>query len=67
MGFSRQEHWSGVPFPPPGDPPHPESTSMSPPSPALTGGVLPTVPPGKSRGLVGDAKEQESSGAGGTP
>ena len=50
-----------------GIPPHPESTSMSPPSPALTGGVLPTVPPGKSRGLVGDAKEQESSGAGGTP
>ena len=19
MGFSRQEHWSGIPFPPPGD------------------------------------------------
>ena len=23
MGFSRQDYWSGVPFPPPGDPPHP--------------------------------------------
>ena len=23
MGFSRQEHWSGLPFPPPGDLPHP--------------------------------------------
>ena len=23
MGFSRQEHWSGLPFPPPGDPPNP--------------------------------------------
>ena len=23
MGFSRQEHWSGLPCPPPGDPPHP--------------------------------------------
>ena len=24
MGFSRQEHWSGLPFPLPGDLPHPE-------------------------------------------
>ena len=24
MGFSRQEHWSGLPFPPPGDLPDPE-------------------------------------------
>ena len=23
MGFSRQEYWSGLPFPPPGDPPDP--------------------------------------------
>ena len=23
MGFSRQEHWSGLPCPPPGDPPNP--------------------------------------------
>ena len=23
MGFSRQEHWSGLPFPPPGDLPDP--------------------------------------------
>ena len=23
MGFSRQEDWSGLPFPPPGDPPDP--------------------------------------------
>ena len=23
MGFSRQDYWSGVPFPPPGDLPHP--------------------------------------------
>ena len=23
MGFSRQEYWSGVPFPSPGDLPHP--------------------------------------------
>ena len=24
VGFSRQEHWSGLPCPPPGDLPHPE-------------------------------------------
>ena len=24
MGFSRQEYWSGLPFPPPGDLPDPE-------------------------------------------
>ena len=37
MGFSRQEYWSGLPFPPPGDLPHPgiEHTSLM--SPALTG------------------------------
>ena len=23
MGFSRREYWSGLPFPPPGDPPNP--------------------------------------------
>ena len=30
MGFSRQEHWSGLPFPPPGDLPHPGTGSTSP-------------------------------------
>ena len=32
MEFSRQEHWSGLPCPPPGDLPDPE---MEPGSPAL--------------------------------
>ena len=34
MGFSRQEHWSGLPFPPPGDLPDPGSrtTSLVPPT-----------------------------------
>ena len=32
MGFSRQEYWNGLPFPPPGDLPHP---GMEPESPAL--------------------------------
>ena len=30
MGFSRPEHWSGLPFPPPGDPPHPGIQHASP-------------------------------------
>ena len=29
MGFSRQEYWSGLPFSPPGDLPHPGIERMS--------------------------------------
>ena len=35
MGFPRQEYWSGLPFPPPGDLPHPGIEPMTPVSPAL--------------------------------
>ena len=47
MGFSRQEYWSGLPCPPPGDLPNPgiEPTSLM--SPALAGSSLPQEPPGK--------------------
>ena len=38
MGFSRQEHWSGLPFPPPGDLPDPR---IEPKSPALQADSLP--------------------------
>ena len=38
MGFSRQESWSGLPFPPPGDPPNPGIEPLSLTSPALAGG-----------------------------
>ena len=34
-GFSRQEYWSGLPFPPPGDLPNQVIEPMSPVSPAL--------------------------------
>ena len=44
MGFSRQEHWSGLPFPSQGDLPDPETEPMS---PALAGGVFTSEPPGK--------------------
>ena len=42
MGFSRQECWSGLPFPFPGDLPDP---GMEPRSPALQADSLPTEPP----------------------
>ena len=46
MGFSKQEYWSGLAFPTPGDLPdlgiEPESLA----SPALAGRFFTTVPPG---------------------
>ena len=44
MGFSRQEYWSGLPFPTPGDLPHPGFKAISHASPALAGRFLTTVP-----------------------
>ena len=41
MGFPRQEHWSGLPFPLPGDLP---DSGIEPGSPALAGGFLTTEP-----------------------
>ena len=42
MGFSRQEYWSGLPCPPPGDLPDPGIKPMSLTSPALAGGFFTT-------------------------
>ena len=47
MGFSRQEYWSGLPYPPPGDLPEPEIETASPVSPALASGFFATELPGK--------------------
>ena len=44
MGFSRQECWSGLPLPSPGDLPNP---GMEPLSSALVGGFFTPEPPGK--------------------
>ena len=41
--FSRQEYWSGLPFPLPGDLPNP---GIEPGSPALRADALPSEPPG---------------------
>ena len=40
VGFSRQECWSGLPFPPPGDLPNPRIKPTSQVSPALAGGFF---------------------------
>ena len=42
MGFSRQEYWSELPFPSPGDLPNPGIESASPMSPAWAGGFFTT-------------------------
>ena len=44
VGFPRQGYWSGLPFLPPGDLPHP---AINPGSPAVQGDSLPSEPPGK--------------------
>ena len=44
MGFSRQEYWSGLPFPSPGDLPNPGIETGS---PALQADSLPSDPPGE--------------------
>ena len=42
LGFSRQEYWSRLPFPFPGDLPDPGIKPTSLESPALAGGFFPT-------------------------
>ena len=44
MGFSRQDYWSGLPFPSPGDLPNP---GMEPRSPSLQADALPSELPEK--------------------
>ena len=50
MGFPRQEYWSGLPFPSPGDLP---DARIKPGSPALLADSLPFEPPGKPSNLMG--------------
>ena len=47
MEFSRQEYWSGLPFPSLGDLPDPGIEPRSPMCPALAGGFFITEPPKK--------------------
>ena len=57
MGFSRQEYWSGLPFPSPGDLPNP---GIEPGSPALEADALASEPPGKLGIGMQWSQEQES-------
>ena len=67
MGFLSQDHWSGLPFPSPGDLPNP---GIKPKSPALQVDSLLSEPPGKpqitcERGIIilhSEDKETESQG-----
>ena len=52
MGFSRQENWSGLPCPPPGDLLDPR---IEPASLALQEDSSPTEPPGKPVAMLGVA------------
>ena len=49
MEFSRQEYWSGLPFPSPGDLPHP---GIEPTCPALAGRSFTTEPSGKHSNVL---------------
>ena len=48
MGFSRQEYWSELLFPSPGDLPNPEIEPMS---PEVAGEFFTTEPPGKPKSV----------------
>ena len=54
MEFSRQEYWSGLSFPSPGDLPDP---GMEPQSPALQADALPSEPPGNPKYKKGFAQK----------
>ena len=60
MESSRQEYWSGLPFPPPGDLPDPGS---EPGSHGLQADSLPSEPPpGRGRGQRGHANFKQAQG-----
>ena len=57
MGFSRQEYWSGLPFPSPGDLPNP---GIEPESPTLQADALPSEPTGNSPVTAGEILSNSS-------
>ena len=54
-GLPRQEDWTGLPFPSPGDLPNP---GIEPASPTLASGFFTAEPPGKPRLLENKAKKR---------
>ena len=59
----RQECWSSLPFPPPGDLPNSRIKPMSPESPALARGLFTIAPPGKV--MMTELGNMEGTGLGG--
>jgi len=55
MGFSKQEYWSGLPFPSPGDLPDP---GIEPASPELAGRFFTTEPSEKCTKTIQKCKKQ---------
>ena len=49
MEFSKQEYWSGLPFPSPGELPDP---AIEPRSPKFQANALPSEPPGKLLSII---------------
>ena len=58
IGFSRQEYWGGLPFPPPGDLLDP---GIKPVSSALVGELFTTEPPGKPQERCSLFKNKDAS------
>ena len=56
MGFSRQEDWSGLPFPSPGDLPNP---GIKPRSPKLQADALSSEPPGNPEIVLDPASNKD--------
>ena len=52
VGFSKQEYWSGLPFPSPGNLPDPGIEPAAPETPALQADSLPIEPPGKPSNAI---------------
>ena len=60
MGFFRQEYWSGLPFPSPGDLPDP---GIEPGSPTLEADALTSEPPGHEIRLIkSDNRKKKKKG-----
>ena len=62
MEFSRQEYWSGLKFPPPGDLPYLGIKLVSPVAPSLAGKFLTTEPPGEPLSVTQSRKNQGKTG-----
>ena len=59
IGFSRQEYWTGLPFPSPGDLP---DSGIKPGSPELQADSLLSEPPGNPGGVIGKPQKKGLGG-----